>query len=454
MYLFNGSAEDPNTLGPSIQAQKALFSCFLASHTLHAAAIPLLYRTIYLSSHHVTQKLAVQLTRYPNLGPLIRELDLSAPEYRWQKGEAQKREDTASKLISFLPSLSNLEILRGPGFCIEALDSLVLGGVIEGCWTRLGALDWGAYVTDSMLETLEATPTHTNSLRRLKLRGGDGRLTPVVRKLLRVVPFIQHLDLSGTEIDTEVLLALPPSARLRSLNLKPCQASKTGLTKVMLERPEVLGDLECLRFDGLALERNYDKDPDELTALLSRLPPTLLSLDLSYNVVENSHISELRKLCGHLRELRIGAGLHIWELETLLLPHLNLRNNINLDQDNGMASKYLTPIADAVAICKLRQRINFTTPNAETHYKVPKIAYLDIRSMDIEEQRKLKMSVLLGDACPELRVVEFAEEMYLTDERMGKVFGAVGWRLVCRGGRCWIRRRCEGTGDSLGLLWS
>jgi len=348
-----------------------------------------------------------------------------------------------------------LEELRGPGFNNEALDFFLLRSVLSGelGLERLRKLEWSPYVTDDMAERLLAVPVgEGNGVRELRLRGGDERLSPVVGRILGTMPKIRELELSETEVSAGDLSGLQGTARLTRLSVKPGEDSNVDLAKLMASRPEITSELEVLNLEGRTFQDhgNQSQSPDELSDLLSRLPKTLKSLNINTATIHPSHLSELGRLCGHLTELRLGPGLTFRELESLLIPGLEndeFAEDEREDGGVGIASKYMTvlsPIADAVAICRLRRRlasVPANNPMGVREGRKLKLRYLDIRSMDIEEQRKVKGSVLLGECCAGLEVIELSESVYLTDERMGRVLGSVGWGVRCRGGRCWIERK-------------
>lgn len=332
-----------------------------------------------------------------------------------------------------------VETLRGPGFCNKELDLYVLRCVLGGRLKRLRVLEWSPHITDSMLQELEAAPTcSANAIRSLKFRGGDVRLTNVMKRLLSTMPALQELT---TDVGTEALFGIPATARLICIHLKSSEEVMMGVGNFMSSRPEITSSLKVLNFNRPNLpQRPY---LEEYANFLVHTPKTVISLDLSSCILSPPNVLEVRSLCTHLEELSIGAGLRFLELERILLPNVELEgeDNVAEHEEGDAALKFLTvqtPITDAVAICKLRCRLN--TVEVKSEKETPRLRYLDIRSMAMEEQRKLKMSVLLGGCCPHLRIVEFSEEVYLTDERMPRVFGAVGWRVRCRGRRCWIER--------------
>lgn len=94
----------------------------------------------------------------------------------------------------------------------------------------------------------------------------------------------------------------------------------------------------------------------------------------------------------------------------------------------------------AIAICKLRKRINSVsfaqTPTTSTHLK--NLKYLDIQDMSISEQRKLFTSLLLSGytTLERIRIGEWGA----SDEILGCVCRGVGWRVVSRGRECWVER--------------
>jgi hypothetical protein len=376
---------------------------------------------------------------------LVRTFDVSGLSFSRQKGEAKLQEETAVYLQRCLLEMPLLEELRGPGFHNEGLDLYLLRSLLDGEFgmDRLNVLEWGPYVTDEMLKMLTSVPAGTsNSIRILRLRGGDERLTPVVRKLLGTMPRIQKLDLSETEVTAEALSGLQPTARLTNLSIKPSEDSNAGLAKFMACHPSITNALEVLNLEARTFQQaqSQNQNPDDLSNLLSELPSTLKSLNISTSTIHPSNLSSLSRLCTHLTELRIGPGLRLRELEQLLIPGLEPDEFEPEEDGGGIASKYLpvlSSIADAVAVCRLRRRLNTIPPSCRT--SGGKLRYLDIRSMDVEEQRRLKTSVLLGES--KLEIVEFSESVYLTDERMGRVLGSVGWGVRCRGGRCWIERK-------------
>lgn len=343
--------------------------------------------------------------------------------------------------------MPQLERLRGPGFCNEELDSWLLASIVTGepGMNRLRSLEWGPYITNTMLEKLTSLSASSgNWITKLKLRGGDERLTPVVRKLLATMPRLQQLDLSETEVSAEALCGITKTAKLTHLSLKPGETSTAALAHFIASHPSIMRSLQVLSLESRAFSQSQQQtqNPDTLSNLLSYLPSTLKSLNISSLTIQPSNLSQISKLCTHLTELAVGPGLQFRELEQLLVPGLKPHDSHEgLEDESGIASKYiavLSPIADALAICQLRRRLNSIPAHTTTN--ATELRYLDIRRMDADEQRRLKTSVLLGNVCTGLRIIEISESVYLSEERMGRVVGSVGWGVRCRGGRCWVER--------------
>lgn len=340
-----------------------------------------------------------------------------------------------------LSQLPLLETLHGPGASNELLDSQLLDLVFRGRFPRLKSLEWAfCPIAEHVLEELTAIPATMLSLvRRVKLRGGDGNLTSIFERLLSLTPRIQHLDISATTINVDVLSAIPRTAKLTHLILSPSEGLANVLMEFLRSHPETRSSLQVLHFRGQPNgPRNEDGDRDDITSLLPLLPTTLKSLDLSPFPTSPSQLSSLPTT---ISELKIGPDLPFHELEKLLLPDLD--NEPDPDAEAPRAeSKFnavLAPITDAVAICKLRRRVNFVPPHSRRRFE--RLRYLDISAMETSEQRKIMGSVVLG-AGSGVGIVEVGEGVYLEGSaRMRRVVGSVGWKVRWREGRCWVERQ-------------
>jgi hypothetical protein len=93
----------------------------------------------------------------------------------------------------------------------------------------------------------------------------------------------------------------------------------------------------------------------------------------------------------------------------------------------------LGPLEIAVAVCTLRARINsasFSDPRST-------LRYLDLSGMSVDEQEKLRSTVLLGTG---LEIIEVSEAMMMRFVGLERLWTAVGWECINEGHRCWFQR--------------
>lgn len=184
--------------------------------------------------------------------------------------------------------------------------------------------------------------------------------------------------------------------------------------------------------------------------MLANLPRTLRTLNLAGSPMLGLHVAYLKPLSQNLEELNVGSHLRVRDLEDMILGE---RFEFAVEEDSeleggggegGVESKYrslMQPMESAVGICKLRQRLGSVTPlqNPDSGSNASTLRHLDISSVEVPEQAKIGMSVLLGKESG-LYVIE-------VEEGAGRIGGlkelcrAVGWRVRCVGRRCWIERR-------------
>lgn len=109
-----------------------------------------------------------------------------------------------------------------------------------------------------------------------------------------------------------------------------------------------------------------------------------------------------------------------------------------------MESKYqavMDPMEEAVAICKLRTRINSTSSSGS---QTLRLRALDISSMTTVEQAKIRNSVLLGPHTGVLGRIELSEKVLGRCGFLKRVCRAVGWDLKTVGRRIWVARKLIG----------
>jgi len=148
----------------------------------------------------------------------------------------------------------------------------------------------------------------------------------------------------------------------------------------------------------------------------------------------------------NLEELSIGTGLHFRDLERLYLDssvEFGEETDATESEEDDKSSPTLSTVHTAIAICKLRLRLNSTPLPKKS--RLQKLDYLDIRGMDVLEQRKIKQSILLGAHSEKLRTIELSEEglsgMGVGNAReIRNVVESVGWKVERWGRRAVLVR--------------
>lgn len=439
----------PNHPQPLAQEKGDFLSCLLVSKTLHHATLPLMYNIITLSSQHAVETFSSNLAARPHLGQLIKILDLSLLFNIPLPPRSQR--SSMGKLIQVtLPLLTHLRELKVPQQFDPNLDLTILTLLLSGKLPALRNLDIGpacfASGISSILSTYPSKSIRT-SITSLRLRSVDFGLTPVAKELLSCMPRLRHLDISQTNLGCEVLLGLAENVRLKSLVVRDSARFAHRFSSVLEIKPELFSEIEVLDLEGA------ESDFDGQANVVGRLPKDLKSLDLGAMIVSASEVQNLMDRCEGLEEIALGAGLTMRDVEGMILPA-----EVEFEQDESSLAvgyegeqyfdhKYhsvLEPMAKSVAICKLRRRLNSVVVKPKTmntqERRKSSLRYLDIRNMAIEEQRKIRTSVLLAEHSSPLDIIEISEYVHLQDELLEKVCEAVGWK-VCNGGRsCWLER--------------
>jgi len=262
------------------------------------------------------------------------------------------------------------------------------------------------------------------------------------------LPRLRVLDVSRTLITTDALANVPGCARIEHLNISHCASLSPLQFAIFLStHPTIKNSLVSLQAKTIPEEQIFSEE--DLAKVLANLPPTIKSLNISGSPMTSSHIAYLRPLCPQLKLLDVGSHLRMRDLEEMILGEgfefTPEHDSVNgMEEGGGFESKYesvMQTMENVVAICKLRQRLNSVVPrqDAATRSRRSTLQYLDISSMEIPEQAKIGMSVLLGKESG-LEIIEVEEGV----GRMGglkELCGAVGWKPRCVGRRCWIERK-------------
>lgn len=113
-----------------------------------------------------------------------------------------------------------------------------------------------------------------------------------------------------------------------------------------------------------------------------------------------------------------------------------------LSKEERRHEAVLAPMRNAIALCKLRQRLNSVvlSPHRPTSTRPLSLRYLNIGCLSGDEQGLVKQSVLLGKDTASLRVVELDETEEDEGRVLGRICGAVGWKTSGEARRRWVER--------------
>lgn len=269
------------------------------------------------------------------------------------------------------------------------------------------------------------------SIKSLSLRGCRQLSPGVFQVLLSQLPRLQRLDLGYTQVEAYALNSIPPTARLTHLNISHCSLLGDEIAK-FLTSPPATSNLVYLDAEQTNIAE------DDVTALLETAPSTLKFLNLKGSTMTSKHIPLLQKL-HHLEELSIGSQLRLQDIEAMFFAPDVLKEETEEAIPDVEPTKHhviLNPLDEAVAICKIRRRIN----KLSSRLAGCKLRYLDISSLPIGEQGRLNMSVLLATTLEIIEVGDFIPAWSPNIERVAK---AVGWKLRTVDKTYWFKRSAQ-----------
>jgi hypothetical protein len=425
-----------------------LLSVLLTSQKLYHTAIPLIYRSPHLTTPSQFDNFAHQIIKNPSLGKFTRTLDLThlAPTRSvtgpWSNNKSSDY-NPLFELISRTPLLRNLSLSP---YLSDEIDEAVLG-VILSSLRHLEVLEFNSCMSPSFTQSFSdffsvGREGLFTSVVRLSLRGCGSISGDTLQHLLGMVPRLQSLDLSGTQVTVDALNAIPDTVRLRELNLSYCENLDGGDLANFLQTSAATSknsELTALDIAERPDERNMSDE--DLEIIISSLPPkTLRSLNLRNTNLSPSNIPSLKARVEEgldLEFLSVGSHVRMRDLEALLVapffsfatggesgPSLEAGDqDVRHQTHPGSKHRYasvLSPMEKAVEMCKLRRRLNTIVPRKSpskhspssstpiVEGRLPALKYLDISSMSIPEQGKIQQSVLLGSQMDNLEVIEIS----------------------------------------------
>lgn len=426
--------------------------CLLTSKKLHVTALPVMYRDIMTTLPSTFTRFLAQLRCYPSLGKYIRSLNLSPVCSNHTRPENEVLANPLPGVLQLTPLLREFKISQS---IQDHLDRTVLQHVfcdlpylelidLSNCNSQTFAWEFAQLSASSDFHT-------SNSITTLTLHGCSNLQSQIFSVLLPQLLKLKYLDLADTQITTAALSTIPNTAQITHLNLSNCALSGSELTHFLRSHPAVISKLEILNLNT-SIENSYLNEED-VTSILAHAPPTLRSLGMKNSHMTETHIPHLRRLGKQLEELNVGSYLRMRDLEAIFLSPSQLsesEGSLEEEEEANPAleseSKYsavLDPMETAVAVCKVRRRIDsVSTSSAEGQGS--KLKVLDISSMAVAEQGKIRMSVLLGPQSGGLEKVEISEKVMGKMGVLKRVCKAVGWDLISMGRRCWIWRIVNG----------
>jgi hypothetical protein len=456
IYYSNYLTASPNVTQPN----SSLLPCLRVSHRMYDVALPLFYRdTKLVQETHATEGRNLQLLRgidlNPSLAPLIRTLDLTeflgsgCPSLIPQAIILLPRLRSLHMQLDELNQLNDQDIQK-IFFGMSHLETLVIENTRPK--THPGCL---AHVLRS-LESVDPTtisPVHSFTCRSdsgpIQLWNSTNRVgfvdTDIFSTVLPRFPKLQALDLAYTSVDPKSLLSISSNARLQFLRITNCQDSDTStLAHFLATHPAVKSslvafDATCVRFSE-----------QDTTLILENLSPTLRSLNLSSSTMTTNHALPLQKLCRSLEELNVGYGLTMGDVEAVILgPYFDfdpapIHRSVNGPENSKDAPQYelvLGPMRDAIAACKLRRRLASVFPiSSRTNMKRSSLRYLNLSSMDEEEQGRITNSVLLGEHSMPLKLIAVSNIMNEDCRVLQKLCEGSGWQDRWINGMSWVER--------------
>ncbi|KAE8412996.1 hypothetical protein BDV36DRAFT_44803 [Aspergillus pseudocaelatus] len=403
-----------------------LISCLLASRTLHAATLAVLYRNMTFPHSVIFSKALNHMSHYPALGTLVRRLDFShftsVGLGRTKQMNAEIQNLTSKTLLKCLDLLPNLkecllqEHVEGD-LSVEVVQKLLFG------LPNLFAVDFCGCSTQSFsavfqeaLMTGPGLPLVMPNLRRVSLHECSSLPASVFETLLPRLVNLTHLDVTHTQISEAALFSIPKTARITHLSLSRCtRLQGSRVVEFLATHPAVCDSLVSLNL-MTDPTRNRLLEEDDVHALLPKLPSTLRSLNIGGAKVTSAHAQALVPLTKHLEELGLGsAELSAQDINLFFKPP----PRANMDVDGSAEMK-------------------------EEEWVPPTLCYLDLTKapqLSLGTVFNPSSCLLLSQQSYPLQVIEFHEKLIAPlRERTKNSRTSLGWTVRELGRRGWYVR--------------
>ena len=428
-----------------------LIACLLTSKTLNAVTTNVLYKHITLPHSYVFSKFFNHISANPELGKLVRRLDLSHFSSvgfgRTREMNSKIQNLTSETLLGCLSLVPNLKELLFQEHLDQDIDASILSKAFYEL-PYLRSLDlcacYAGLFADAFsvaLTPLRSDPSIELSIRNLSLHDCFTVRGPDLEILLPRLPRLEILDLYHTRVTDRALHSIRNTTKLTHLNLGQC-SNITGseVTDLLIEHPAttelVYLNLSC------DISRYRLLRSAELDRLLPALPATLRSLNLSGAQIDPSrHLSDLHRLSRHLEELGLGStNLDMANVKRLFLPS---------QAAHGSYGDFENKSSDSS--CNLR----FLDLTGNSAINQPSLFFdKSHRSSRIDAGTPSPTPFLLKEACLPLEVIELGKPVLDELKSMQKTNKRFGWLVKELGRRGWyVRERgsvAAGTEDPAG----
>lgn len=446
----------PNMTAPT--QHLSLYNSLSTSRALHAAAISVLYRRPVLNSPQAFELFLNQLSSRPELGSLIKELDLTnltlTLDDDWIRGVGPR---SLISLLNLTPLLQEIKIGSEHG------GGRLHGSAWDFIFSQLAHLRTVCINdSDSRKELqhfhFQEERTTCGPIRELSVTKTFAMPQKTVRNILSSQPRLQSLNFSGSLIAGDWFSSLSTCARIQHLDLSDCLGGRDedGLNPTadfLSSHPAITHSLQSLNLRSHSDLPTLNLTTEDLTLILSNLPiQTMKSLDLRGTPLLRDQLPLLQRLV-NLEKLHVSNDFFVRDMETLVLgkshsyptPYTNLdpaQELLQVDPSKMANTSDLGPLARSVLVCKLMQRVNRVVPKPEcSQADRSKLRYLDLSGISRTQVLKILDSVLLAEESKPLEVIELGQSILdWCDVGVKHLFRSAGWKTRCVGKRSWIER--------------
>lgn len=426
-----------------------LVACLSTCRRFNGVATNILYRHITLPHSYVFSKFLNRLSANPELGRLVRRLDLSHFSSiglgRTGGMNAEIQNLTANTLLRCMELAPNLRELLLQEHLDQDINEAVLRKALYGL-PKLQSLDLCACYVGSFAEAFPSALTQLWSQPNVELgienlslhdcftiRGSDLEL------LLSHLPRLKILDIYHTQVTDKALHTIQNTAQLTHLNIGHCsKLTGSEVTDFLINHPAarklVYLNLSC------DVTRHRLLRYAELDRLLPALPTTLRSLNLGGAQIDpTAHMPHLYNLSKHLEELGLGStNLSMADVKSFFLHPPS-------DSDSSSTHFILDP-KPSEAPCTLR----FLDLTSNPTITQPSLFFDSSRSSRIDAGTPSPTPFLLKTSTLPLEVIELGKPVLDDLKNMKTSNKRFGWLVKELGRRGWYVRERGSVATAMG----